>query len=329
MAPLAPILQAFFTDYLVTQRRCSPATIAAYRDGWKLLLTHVHGRTGNAPATLEVTDLNADVISGFLTSLETGRGNSIATRNARLAAIHCLFAYAALRTPEHADLIARVLAIPPKQGGQPQVCFLTATETTALLAAPDRSTWLGRRDHAFLHVATQTGMRNSELTGLARHDAHLGTGPNLHCTGKRRKERSTPLTRQTVQVLADWLAERGGQDSDPIFCTRRGGKLSRDAVERLVAKHTATAAATCPSLRDKHVTPHTLRHTAAMALLHSGVDVTVIALWLGHESTNSVMAYVHADMAMKEQALARVAPHDVPAGRYQPSDTLLNFLTNL
>ncbi|MFD9947470.1 tyrosine-type recombinase/integrase [Nonomuraea sp. NPDC059023] len=329
MAALAPILEAFFTDRLMAQRRVSPHTITAYRDTFRLLLTFIHNRTGNSPARLDFADLDTPVIIAFLQHLELDRGNSTATRNARLAAIHSLFAYAALRAPEHAGLIQRVLAIPPKRHDRTEICFLTDKEIAALLAAPDRTTWTGRRDHALLHVMTQTGLRVSELTALRRQDAELSAGAHLRCTGKGRKNRSTPLTTATVRVLRTWMAERAGHDTDPIFCTRRGARLSPDAVEHLVAKHAATAAQTCRTLSTKNVTPHTLRHSAAMALLHAGVDLSVIALWLGHESTQTVQHYLHADMTLKERALARTTPPGVPAGRYHPPDKLLAFLNSL
>lgn len=329
MAALAPILEAFFTDRLMTQLRASPHTIAAYRDTFRLLLTFTHDRTGKTPAALDIPDLDTPLITAFLHHLETERGNSVSTRNARLAAIHSLFAFAALRAPEHAGLIQRVLAIPPKRHNRTNVCFLTADEISALLAAPNRTTWTGRRDHALLHVVAQTGLRVSELTALSCQDIELGAGAHLHCTGKGRKHRSIPLTTATVRVLRNWLTERAGHDTDPLFCTRCGGRLSPDAIERLVARHAATAAQACPTLRSKHITPHTLRHSAAMALLHSGVDLSVIALWLGHESTQTVQIYLHADMALKERALARTTPHGVPAGRYRPPDKLLGFLNNL
>lgn len=329
MTTIAPTLQAFFTDRLMTQRHASPHTIAAYRDTMKLLLGYAHQHTGKHPADLEVTDLDAPLIGTFLTHLETDRGNSVTTRNTRLTAIHSLFRYAALHLPEHAALIARVLAIPAKRHNHPTVCFLTHEEICALLAAPDTSTWTGRRDHALLLVATQTGLRVSELTGLTINDIHLGTGPHLRCHGKGRKDRATPLTRQTIDVLRQWLSERGGIGTDPLFPTRRGTRLSSDAVERLVTKHVSAATRNCASLTGKKITPHVLRHTAAMALLHAGVDITVIALWLGHESPTTTRVYLHADMAMKEQALARTTPPGIQPGRYQAPDTLLAFLDTL
>lgn len=329
MTALAPILQAFFTDRLMTQRGASPHTIASYRDTFTLLLGHIHQQTGKLPAQLDLADLDPAMIGGFLQQLETSRGNSAATRNARLAAIRSLFRYASLRAPEHAALIGRVMQIQPKRTTTTIVSFLTRGELDALLAAPDRTTWHGRRDHALLVFAAQTGLRVSELTGLAVHDVHLGTGPHAYCHGKGRKDRATPLTPHTVQILGAWLAEQRPGTAGPLFATRADTPLSRDAVEHLVAKHAATAARTCPSLQAKKITPHTLRHTAAMNLLHAGVDITVIALWLGHESPVTTRIYLHADMALKEKAIARTAPPGTQAGRYQPPDELLAFLAQL
>lgn len=329
MATLAPLLEAFFTDHLMTQRQASQNTIAAYRDTFRLLLAFTGSRTGKPPNALDVTDWDVPLISAFLQYLAAERANSVTTRNARLAAVHSLFVFAALRLPEHAWLIQRVLAMPPKRYDQTGVCFLTTDEISALLAAPDRSTWTGRRDHTLLQVAAQTGLRVSELIGLRRQDAHLGAGQHLRCYGKGRKHRATPLTTTTAAALRIWLAERAGTDTDPIFCTRSGRPLSRDAVERPVTKHATTAARTHPALLTKHVSPHVLRHSAAMALLHAGVDLSVIALWLGHESTQTVQTYLHADMALKERALARTKPDGSVPDRYQPPDTLLAFLNNL
>lgn len=329
MTKLAPILEAFFTDRLLTQRQASPHTVAAYRDAFTLLLGYAFERTGKHPAQLDIADLDAPLVAAFLQHLETDRGNGVTTRNARLAAIHSLFRYAALRAPEHAALIARVLAVPSKRQHRPLVCFLNREEIEALLAAPDQTHWTGRRDHAVLLVLTQTGLRVSELTGLAIQDVHLHTGAHVFCHGKGRKDRCTPLTAQTVAVLRSWLTERRGHDQDPLFPTRRGASLSRDAVERLVAKHTTTAANHCPSLRGKTVTPHVLRHSAAMALLRAGVDITVIALWLGHESPTTTRVYLHADMTLKEQALARTTPPGTTLERYHAPDALLTFLNDL
>jgi integrase/recombinase XerD len=329
MTDLAPILQGFFTDRLARQKKASPNTVAAYRDTCRLLLSFAQASTGKAPSRLSLADLDATLVGAFLQHLEEDRGNGNATRNARLAAIHSLFSYAAPRAPEHATVISQVLAIPPRRRERAIVSYLTPEETDALLAAPDRQTWHGRRDHALLLLAIQTGLRVSELTGLAVHDVHLGAGPHVRCHGKGRKDRATPLTRKVVQTLRTWLAEVGAEPGTPLFPTRAGGPLSRDAVQRLVAKHAAAAADTCPSIKEKNVTPHVLRHSAAMALLRGGTDTSVIALWMGHESPETTQVYLHADMSMKEQALARVHQPGTTPGRYQPPDTLLAFLDAL
>jgi site-specific recombinase XerD len=326
---LAPILQGFFTDRLARQKKASPNTVAAYRDTCRLLLSFAQAKTGKAPSRLSLADLDATLVGAFLAHLEDQRGNGTATRNARLAAIHSLFSYAAPRAPEHATVISQVLAIPPRRRERAIVSYLTPQETDALLAAPDRQTWHGRRDHALLLLAVQTGLRVSELTGLTRQDTHLGAGPHVRCHGKGRKDRATPLTSQVVRVLRTWLAELGPGPGMPLFPAQAGGRLSRDAVERLVTKHATAAADSCPSIKEKHVTPHTLRHTAAMSLLRAGVDTSVIALWLGHEDPETTQVYLHADMTIKEQALARVQPPDTSPGRYRPPDTLLAFLDNL
>jgi site-specific recombinase XerD len=323
---LAPILQGFFTDRLARQKKASPNTVAAYRDTCRLLLSFARERTGKAPSRLSLADLDTTLIGAFLQHLEEQRGNGSATRNARLAAIHSLFRYAAPRAPEHAAVISQVLAIPPRRRERAIVSYLTPEETGALLAAPDRATWHGRRDHALLLLAVQTGLRVSELTALTSQDAHLGAGPHVRCHGKGRKNRATPLTSQTVRVLTTWLAELGPAPGGPLFPTRAGGRLSRDAVERLVTKHAATAEAGCPSIKEKNATPHTLRHTAAMSLLRAGVDTSVIALWLGHENAETTQVYLHADMTIKEQALARIRQPGTSPGRYRPPDTLLAFL---
>jgi integrase/recombinase XerD len=330
MTALAPIMEAFFTDRLMNQRQASPNTIASYRDTFKLLLTHLHQRTGKLPNHLDLSDLDAAAIGEFLQHLENVRGNSAASRNTRLAAIHSLFGYASLQAPEHALLISRVLAIQTKRTTKTIVDFLSRTELDALLGAPDRTTWHGRRDHALLVLTAQTGLRVSELTAVTVSDLALGTGAHVSCRGKGRKDRCTPLTTHTKQTIATWLAERRPiTDTAPLFCTRAGTTLSRDAVGQLIKKHAVLAAQHHPTLRDKTITPHTLRHTAAMNLLHAGVDITVIALWLGHESPTTTRIYLHADMALKEKAIARTTPPDTTTGRYQPTDALLTFLNQL
>ena len=329
MSALAPTLEAYFTDRLARQRRASPHTIAAYRDTLRLLLVFTEQRTRTAPSRLDFDDLDAALIAAFLDHLEHERHNTIRTRNARLAAIHSLFRFAALRHPEHAALIQRVLAIPPKRSERALITFLNEPEIDALLASPDRSTPTGRRDHVLLLVAVQTGLRATELTGLTRAGLHLGSGAHLSCHGKGRKDRVTPLTRSTAAALKTWLHERKGGPADPLFPTNRGTRMSRDALERRLAKYQPIAARACPSLATKHITPHVLRHTAAMQLLHAGVDITVIALWLGHESVDTTQIYLHADLALKERALARITPATSTPGRYRPPDTILAFLQSL
>jgi len=329
MTQLAPTLEAYFTLRLIGQRQASPHTVASYRDAFKLLLAFAAQQTGRPPSRLQLEDLDAKLIGAFLDHLETERGNAVRTRNARLAALHSMFRFAALRHPEHAALIARVLAIPPKRTERAIVQFLSEDEIDALLASPDRSRWIGRRDHALLLVAIETGLRVSELVGLRRQDVVLGSGAHVRCFGKGRKERVTPLTAPTVAVLRAWLHERQGEPSQPLFPASRGGPLSRDAVERLLAKHCATAAQACPALLGKKPAPHVLRHSCAVQLRRAGVDQATLALWLGHESVRTTDIYNHADLSIKEQALARTRPRGVPAGRYKPSDTLLAFLEGL
>jgi integrase/recombinase XerD len=272
MTTLAPTLQAFFTDRLIRERDASPQTIAAYRDAWRLLLGFAATHTGRQPAQLGIDDLDVDTVTRFLDHLEHDRHNSVRTRNARLAAIHSLFRYAALRHPEHAATIQRVLAISPKRYDRTLVTFLTTTETDALLTAPDPNTWTGRRDHALFSLAVQTGLRISELIGLNRSDIHLATGAHVRCHGKGRKERITPLTGPTVTVLTAWLHERAGQPDDPVFPTRQGQRLSRDAIEHRLHAHTTTAAARCPTLATKNVTcPHNRHYVAGWVMWPVGV----------------------------------------------------------
>jgi integrase len=330
-APTLPsLLQGFFTERLVRQLQASPETICAYRDTLKLLLLFAAQKAGKAPSRLTIDDLDAVTVGAFLDHLDTERRNSTATRNARLAAIHSLYRYALPLIPDRAHTASQVLAIPQRRHDRATVSYLTDPETDALLAAPDRTTWFGRRDHALLLTAVQTGLRLSELTGLRIQDVTTTIpGAAVHTTGKGRRERATPLTRQTIAVLLAWLPEVGPEPSSPAFPTRRGTRMSADAVQRLVAKHAATAALECPSISSKHVTPHTLRHTAAMALMTAGVDTSVIALWLGHQNATTTHIYLHADMSIKERALARVPTPGTTPGRYRPADDLIDFLEHL
>jgi len=329
MTLIAPTLQAFFTDRLVKQRQASPRTIAAYRDTLRLLLAFVHRESAKMPSQLDWDDLDARMISTFLNYLEAERHNSIRTRNVRLTAIRSLFSYAALRHPEHALLMQRVLAIPPKRFDKRVVTFLTPVEVDALIAAPDQSRWEGRRDRVLMLLAIQTGLRVSELTGLNCGDITLGTGASVRCEGKGRKQRAVPLTSPVEALLQVWLTERAGHAADPLFPTRTGRRLSRDAIALRVSTHAATAAQRCPSLLSKRIHPHVLRHSCAMSLLQAGVDTSVIALWLGHAGVRSTDAYVHADISIKEKALALTTPASAKPGRYRPPDKVLAFLEGL
>lgn len=325
MTAVAATVQAFFTDRLVSQRQASPHTIAAYRDAVRMLLLFASDRSAKPLSRLDFVDLNAATVAAFLDHLERERANSIRSRNARLAAIHSLFAFAALHHPEHSDDIARVLAIPAKRTDHRVIEFLTDQELDELLDQPDRGTRTGRRDHVMLHLAAQTGLRASELTGLRCRDVHLGTGPHVSCLGKGRKRRVTPLTAKTVDLLRTWMAERGGAPDDVLFTTNRGAGLSHDALTQRLALYVAG----CPRLAGRTITPHVLRHTAAMRLLRAGVDITVIALWLGHESVATTQIYLRADLELKQRALDRTAPTGARPGRYKPSDRLLAFLESL
>lgn len=329
MTLLAPLLEAFFTERLMRQRQVSENTIAAYRDTFRLLLRFASSHLGKPPVQLGLEVMDAPFIAAFLDHLETDRRNSVRTRNARHAAICSFFRYAALQEPALAALIQRVLAIPQKRFDRHLISFLTASEIEALLAAPDTATWLGRRDHALLLLAVETGLRVSELTGLRCEDLALGHGPHVRCLGKGRKERCTPLSRGLVRVLQAWLREFKALPDDPLFPSLRARALSRDAVERLLTKHAATATEKCPSLKRKRLSPHTLRHTAAVNLLQAGVDRSVIALWLGHERVETTQIYLAADLTMKERALARTAPLPAHVARYRPDDSLLAFLEGL
>jgi len=329
MTALAPSLQAYFTDRLIGQRAASPNTIGAYTLTFRLLLTFAAKRLGKTPAALDIAELDAPLIAAFLDHLERDRHNSAATRNNRLAAIHSLFGYLALRHPEHAGSTARVLAIPPKRTQRNLLTYLTDPEVEALLEACDPNTWTGRRDHAMFALTIQTGLRISELAALTRQDVTLTAGANVHTIGKGRKERRTPLVASTKAILHAWLSECPCAPSDPLFPTITGRPLSRDAIEHRLAHHVALARAGCPSLQKKQVSMHTLRHTTAMRLLLAGNDVTIIALWLGHEQIATTNIYLHADMTHKQQAIDRTKPLATKPGRYRPPDSLLAFLEAL
>ena len=326
---LPVMLQKFFTDRLTTQMEASPNTIAGYRDTFRLLLKFASKQVGQAPTRLKIEDLDATLVGDFLAHIETVRANSARSRNTRLAAIRSFFRFVAMSEPAYMLHCQRILAMPSKRYIRRVVDFLDSDEMTALSAAPDRSTWIGRRDHAILTVALQTGLRASELINLRRCDVVAGTGAHVRCEGKGRKQRCTPLRRETLKVLQVWLKERGGTDHDPLFPTYHGNKLSRDALEHIIRRHAASAARSCPALKEKRISPHVLRHSMAMELLHHGTDQSVIALWLGHESVETTQVYVHADLRLKEKALARMTAETSKPGRYRPDDKLLAFLEAL
>ena len=325
----APLLERFFTQRLITQRQVSPHTIASYRDTFRLFLQFTHKKLMKSPSDLVFSDIDVTLVEAYLDDLENSRGISARSRNLRLSAIRSFFCYAAYLTPTHAERIQQILAIPAKRHDRPLVGFLTRVQVDALLAAPDTRTWIGRRDHAWLLVAFQTGLRLSEMISLRKNDIVLDSGAHIRCLGKGRKERCTPLTNTTVKVLKAWTKEpvRGG--SDLLFPTVHGGPMSADAVQYLFAKYTAVARQTCPSLKNKRVSPHIARHTAAMELLQAGVELSVIALWLGHESIKTTQMYLDAHLALKEAALEKTEPHSGHVGLFRAKDRLLQFLNSL
>jgi site-specific recombinase XerD len=328
--PRLPILlEAFFTKRLQRQKQVSPHTIASYRDTFCLLLRYVERCLHKAPSTLRLTDLEATLISHFLDDLEHERGISARSRNVRLAAIHSFFRYCALHAPDCSGLIQQVLAIPSKRYERSGIAFLTRPEIEALIGAPDQNTWAGRRDRTLLLLALQTGLRVSELIGLCWQDIIFGTGAYVRCQGKGRKTRSTPLRKDAVRALRAWQREQQHSPDQPVFPNARGQPLSRDGIAYLLDKHVLTAQQQCSSLVGKRVTPHTLRHSAAMELLQNGVDCAVIALWLGHESMDTTQIYLHASLELKQRALDKTSPVKGSPDRYQPDDALLGFLKNL
>jgi site-specific recombinase XerD len=326
---LPEFLQRFFTERLYAQLGASPHTIASCRHSFRLFLVFAAARLGRPPSKLRLEEIDLPLIGAFLDHIERERGCSVRTRNIRLSALRAFFRFLAFSEPACALQCQRVLAIPSKRHDKPLVTFLSDQETEVLLAAPDVTTWVGRRDRTILLVAVHTGLRSSELRALRRCDVELGTGAHVRCTGKGRKMRGTPLRRDVAACVAAWLGERRGDDEDIVFPSSRRGPLSADALERLVARHVATAARTCPSLVGRSVTPHCLRHTKAMAMLREGATDTLIALWLGHESVETTHLYLHADMRLKEQALARATLSEQAPSRFNPDDELLAFLEGL
>ncbi len=329
LASFAPLLQRFFTQRLMQQRQASPHTISSYRDTFRQFLKFVEQRLHKPPSRLSFEEIDAPLVVAFLGDLEKRQGIGVRTRNLRLTAIHSFFRYAAFETPTHSAQIQRVLAIPSKRFTRTLVPFLARPEVDALLAAPDQRTWAGRRDHAFMLMAVQTGLRLSEMTGLKREDLILGVGAHVRVIGKGRKERCTPIAKSVLAVLRAWLREPQRGDGNVLFPSARGERLSVHGVQYLLTKHRIAASRVCPSLTQKRVTVHRLRHTMAMDLLQAGAERSVIALWLGHESVETTQIYLDATLAMKEQALAKTSPRHSKPGRYKPGDQLLGFLNSL
>lgn len=325
----ATLLERFFTQRLMHQRQASSHTITSYRDTFKLMLEFVQQRLHKAPSKLALEEIDAPLVAAFLDDLETSRGITARTRNLRLTAIHSFFRFAAFEAPTHSAQIARVLAIPAKKFTRALVPFLSRPEVDALLAAPDQRTWSGRRDHALILLAVQTGLRLSELTSIGKDDVVLGVGSHVRVIGKGRKERCTPLSKASRLVMTAWLREPMKAPDQPVFPNASGGRLSSHGVQYLLAKHVATASKVCSSLTRKRVSPHVLRHTMAMDLKHEGVDLSTIALWLGHASIETTQIYLEADLEMKAEILEKITPVDGKPGRYRPGDALLAFLKSL
>ena len=326
---VGPLLQIFFTDHLVAQRRLSLQTVASYRDTFRLLLQFVHRETGIEPAVLAVPRLDAEIILRFLDALEKDRGNAVASRNLRLTAIRSFYRMVALRDPASVGVATRVLAIPLKRTNTRVREYLTREEIEAILASIDRTHWCGRRDYALLLTMYNSGARVSEISGLRQSHVTFGGKSYIQLHGKGRKDRSIPLWPRTARILKDLFRELGQPEQAMAFPSIRGGPLTRFAIHLLLRKVVDRASASCRTLRKKHVSPHIVRHGTAMALLQSGVDIAVIALWLGHESIETTNAYLHANLAMKERALAKVLPVGTPFRRFHANDTLLAFLESL
>jgi integrase/recombinase XerD len=328
-ASLSTLLETYFVNYLISQRQASPHTIASYRDTFRLLLKYAQSKLNKTPSSLGIDDLDAPFIRAFLNDLEATRNISARSRNQRLAAIHSMFKFAATEIPEKSDIIARVLAIPQKRFQRSIVCYLTSEESEVLLNVVNRTKPLGRRDYTLLLLAIQTGLRASELVKLKQQDINIGSVSYVRCFGKGRKERTVPLNKQTARVIRSWISECAGTNNDYLFTSARGNPLSIDGLQYIVSKYASQAQYSCPSLAKKNISPHVLRHTTAMRLLQSGVDLSVIALWLGHESIDTTQMYIEADLAMKERALAKTASPNIKSSRFHPSDQLLEFLDSL
>jgi integrase/recombinase XerD len=327
---LAPILQYFFSEHLVAHKQVSPCTIVAYRDSFRLLSQFLQKITGKKPSSLCVQDLDAPAILDFLQSLEEQRAKQVCSRNARLTAIRSFFHVVALRDPASIGVVSRVLAIPKKRTDKRLVGYLTREEIDAVLAAPDQSTWIGRRDYALLLTMYNSGARLSEMTCMQRAQLKFDSTTYLQLHGKGRKERIVPLWAKTGRVLRSWFGELEGKATELAFPSVRGAPLSSDGLNYILQQAVNHAGgSSCPCLLTKRVTPHVIRHTCAMHLLQAGVDMAVIALWLGHESIETTHIYIEADLAIKQKALERIAPTNHPVRRFRADDPLLAFLASL
>ena len=329
LSDFSSLCQSFFSKRLISQRRASPHTISAYAHTFRLLVAYAQKRLKIPPSELSLAQLDAPFLAGFLDDLESNRSNSVRSRNARLASLRAFYHYAALEAPQHASVIQRVLAIPYKRFTRRLVSYLTRPEVEAILSSVDKSTWLGRRNHALLLLAVQTGLRLSEITALRQKDVAFGPGAHVRCEGKGRKERCTPLAKPTAAVLKTWIQEQGSEESSFLFPSSKGGRMSADAVQHALATYVAKAQQKCPSLAKKRVTLHVLRHTAAMELRQAGVDRSLIAIWLGHESLDTTQVYLDADLQMKRDVLDKITPTNNRPGRFRPDDKLLRYLKEL
>lgn len=327
--PLAPLLESFFLDRLITQKGVSTETVSAYRDTFRLLFKYAREKLSKAPSDLDIDDIDASFVCDFLNHLEQDRCNSPRTRNHRLAAIRSFFRYASYREPQLSGHIQCVLAIPSKRWQKKLIDFLSVDEVDAILNAIDRNSWAGLRDYALFSLAVQTGLRVSELISLRCDDIFLGTTAYVRCHGKGRKDRCVPISKNIIIVLKEWLREYGQDPSAPLFPSRRGEKISRDGVQYILNKHVTIAQHNCPSLMRKRVSPHVLRHTTAVHLLQSGVTLPVIALWLGHESLESTQIYADSDLEYKREILEKTRAIKTKPLTFYPDDQLMAFLQKL
>lgn len=326
---LGPHLQAFFTEHLCRHKHASQQTVASLRDSFRLLLEFLHTRTGIEPPSLRVTDLDLPAVLAFLDHLEAQRGNKVRSRNLRLAAIRSFFRFLALRDPDRLGQVTQIMAVPVKRQEKRLVSALAREEIEAILSTPDQSTWTGRRDYVLLLTMYNTGARVSEMIGLQREQVRFGASTYVQLHGKGRKERTVPLWPHTARALESWFHDLAGKCGTVAFPNARGHQMARDGVEYLLRETVKKAARNCPALFGKRVSPHMLRHTTAMHLLQSGVDITVIALWLGHESIETTHCYVEADLAKKQRALDKITPIQGSLARFRPNDKLLAFLAAL